>query len=212
LRPISFINFFVISSQVAPFGVRWVWELGGGNALTSTFDTLELLSRYRVAQDRGARQRAIEQNLPLVRALARRFARSPEQTEDLVQAGSIGLIKAVDGFDACRGRDLGAYAVPTIVGELRRHQARRARGTVALDEGVVEAVAAESDVARSDTRLAPRGAFRLLTRRERTVVALRFYRDLTQEDIAVELGLSQAQVSRTLSTALEKLRTALGEP
>ena len=184
----------------------------GGNALTSTFDTLELLSRYRVGRDHRARQRAIEQNLALVRALARRFARSPEQTEDLVQAGSIGLIKAVDGFDACRGRDLGAYAVPTIVGELRRHQARRAHGTVALDEELVEALAAESDVARSDTRLALRGAFRTLTRRERTVVALRFYRDLTQEDIAAELGLSQAQVSRTLSTALEKLRTALGEP
>jgi len=118
----------------------------------------------------------------------------------------------VDGFDPRRGGDLGAYAVPTIVGELRRHQERRTRGTVALDEEGVEAVAAESDVARCDTRLALRGAFRSLTRRERTVVALRFYRDLTQEDIAVELGLSQAQVSRTLSTALEKLRTALGEP
>lgn len=186
-------------------------ELGGGIALTSTFDTLELLSRYRVGRDDRARQRAIEQNLPLVQALARRFARSPEQTEDLVQAGSIGLIKAVDGFDACRGDDLGAYAVPTIVGELRRHQARRSQGTVALDEEL-EALAVESDVARSDTRLLLRGALLSLTRRERAVVALRFYRDLTQEDIAAELGLSQAQVSRTLSAAFAKLRGTLGEP
>ncbi|HET7367753.1 MAG TPA: sigma-70 family RNA polymerase sigma factor [Gaiella sp.] len=185
--------------------------MGGGIALTSTFGTLELLSRYRVGRDDRARQRAIEQNLPLVRALARRFARSPEQTEDLVQAGSIGLIKAVDGFDACRGDDLGAYAVPTIVGELRRHQARRSQGTVSLDEEL-EALAVESDVARSDTRLLLRGALLSLTRRERAVVALRFYRDLTQEDIAAELGLSQAQVSRTLSTALAKLRSTLGEP
>ena len=212
MHRISFINFTSGSSHDANFGVRCDWKTGGGIALTSTFDTLDLLSRYRGRQDHGARQRAIEQNLPLVRALARRFARSPEQTEDLVQAGSIGLIKAVDGFDVCRGRDLGAYAVPTIVGELRRHQARRARTTVTLDDGVAESVPAESDVARTDTRLVLRGALRTLTRRERAVVALRFYRDLTQEDIGVALGLSQAQVSRTLTTALAKLRSVLGEP
>lgn len=82
---------------------------------------------------------------------------------------------------------------------------------MALDEEL-EALAVESDVARSDTRLLLRGALLSLTRRERAVVALRFYRDLTQEDIAAELGLSQAQVSRTLSTALAKLRSTLGEP
>jgi RNA polymerase sigma factor (sigma-70 family) len=184
--------------------------------VTSTFDTLELLSRYHGADDRGARDRAIEQNLPLVRALARRFSRSAEQTDDLVQAGAIGLIKAVDGFDAARGRDLGAYAVPTIVGELRRHQARRARpgssATVQLADDAVEAPAGESDLRRSETRVALRAACRSLTRREREVVALRFYRDFTQQHIADELGLSQAQVSRTLATALAKLRTALVEP
>jgi RNA polymerase sigma-B factor len=194
-----------------------VWrEVGGGTALTSTSDTLELLSRYHGADDRVAREQAIERNLPLVRALARRFSRSPEQTDDLVQAGAIGLIKAVDGFDAARGSDLGAYAVPTIVGELRRHQARRARAgsssAVTLDEEGVEGGVAESELRRSETRLVLRGAFRSLTRREREVVALRFYRDLTQQDIAVELGLSQAQVSRTLSAALAKLRNALVEP
>jgi RNA polymerase sporulation-specific sigma factor len=57
-----------------------------------------------------------------------------------------------------------------------------------------------------------RGAFRSLTRREREVVVLRFYRDLTQQRIAEKLGVSQAQVSRTLSTALAKLRNALVEP
>ena len=55
------------------------------------------------------------------------------------------------------------------------------------------------------------GRVRSLTRRERQVVALRFYRDLTQQDIADRLALSQAQVSRTLSTALAKLRSALVE-
>jgi len=186
---------------------------GGGTALTSTFDTLELLSRYRGTHDPAAREEAIEQNLPLVRALARRFSRSPEQTEDLVQAGAIGLIKAVDGFDVERGDDLGAYAVPTIVGELRRHQARRGSiATATFDDDAALLAVSESELGRSETRLELRGAFRLLTRREREVVALRFYRDLTQQDIADRLGLSQAQVSRTLASALAKLRTALAEP
>jgi RNA polymerase sigma-B factor len=187
----------------------------------SAADTLELLARYRERDDRVARARAIEQNLPLVRALARRFSRSAEQTDELVQAGAIGLIKAVDRFDTGRGRDLGAYAVPTIVGELRRHQARRAWSSpsgsreavvTTLDEATVEATAAETELRRSETRVALRVAFRVLTRREREVVALRFYRDLTQQGIADELGLSQAQVSRILSEALGKLRQALVEP
>lgn len=181
--------------------------------MTSTFDTLELLSRYHAGDDRAARDQAIERNLPLVRALARRFSRSPEQTDDLVQAGAIGLIKAVDGFDVARGDDLGAYAVPTIVGELRRHQAQRgAVATATFDDDATVHAATESELGRTETRLALHGAFRLLTRRERDVVALRFYRDLTQQDIADRLGLSQAQVSRTLSTAFAKLRSALAEP
>ena len=180
--------------------------------MTSTFGTLELLSRYHDADDRAAREQAIERNLPLVHALARRFSRSPEQTDDLVQAGAIGLIKAIDGFDLERGCDLGAYAVPTIVGELRRHQARRASvATATFDEDAALLAVSESELGRSETRLALQGALRSLTRRERQVVVLRFYRDLTQQDIADRLGLSQAQVSRTLSTALSRLRNALAE-
>ncbi len=187
--------------------------------VSSTADTLELLARYHDRDDRAARERAIEQNLPLVRALARRFSRSDDPTDELVQAGSIGLIKAVDRFDAARGRDLGAYAVPTIVGELRRHS-RRARATASggrqhpqvLDEESVAAPGAETDFRRSENRAALGAAFRILTRREREVVVLRFYRDLTQQRIAQELGLSQAQVSRVLSEALAKLRRALVEP
>ena len=130
-----------------------------------------------------------------------------------MQAGAIGLIKAVDGFDVERGDDLGAYAVPTIVGELRRHQARRGPiATATFDDDAALLAVSESELGRSETRLELRGAFRLLTRREREVVALRFYRDLTLQDIADRLGLSQALVSRTLASALAKLRTALAEP
>jgi RNA polymerase sigma-B factor len=195
-----------------------LWEVAESR-VGSTADTLELLARYREHDDRVARQRAIEQNLPLVRALARRFSRSADQTDELVQAGSIGLIKAVDRFDAERGRDLGAYAVPTIVGELRRHSRRAGRtasgrqdAAQVLDESSLAAPGAETDFRRSETRAALGAAFRILTRREREVVALRFYRDLTQQRIADELGLSQAQVSRVLSEALGKLRHALVEP
>jgi RNA polymerase sigma-B factor len=69
---------------------------------------------------RGRRNSLIEQNLPLVVALARRFAGRGERLDDLVQVGAIGLIHAVDRFDAARG-DFRAYAVPTIVGEIKRH-------------------------------------------------------------------------------------------
>ena len=81
-----------------------------------------------------------------------------------------------------------------------------------LDEETAVAAASEAELGRSETRLALHSALRSLTRREREVVALRFYRDLTQQQIADRLGLSQAQVSRTLSVALAKLRSALVEP
>jgi RNA polymerase sigma-B factor len=67
------------------------------------------------------RERRIEQALPLVRSLARRFANRGEGLEDLVQVGTIGLIKAVDRFEPDRGVPFVAYATPNIVGEIKRH-------------------------------------------------------------------------------------------
>jgi RNA polymerase sigma-B factor len=81
----------------------------------------ELLRAYHVDGDESARERLIEQNLPLVRAIARRYVGRGEQLDDLVQVGSIGLIKAIDRFDLERGVDLQTYAIPTIVGEIKRH-------------------------------------------------------------------------------------------
>ena len=80
-----------------------------------------LLEAYRRGGDAGARDRLIEEMLPLVRALAARYAGRGEAVEDLVQVGCIGLIKAIDRFDIDRGVELSTYAVPTIVGEIRRH-------------------------------------------------------------------------------------------
>jgi RNA polymerase sigma-B factor len=67
------------------------------------------------------RAELIEAHLPLVRTLALRFARRGEPLDDLVQAGAIGLIHAVDRYDPSRGNAFEAYAVPTITGEIRRH-------------------------------------------------------------------------------------------
>jgi len=152
----------------------------------------------------------IEQNLPLVRSLARRFSRASVPFDDLVQVGAIGLIKAVDGFREERGGDLGAYAVPTIVGELRRHVRERAAASsvTALEEDAPDA-GARSQADASETRELVRVALDALDPRERRIVALRFYRDLSQQSIAAEVGLSQVQVSRVLSASLAKMRHTL---
>src|SRR5262245_21010111 len=67
------------------------------------------------------RDQLIVEHLPLVHALARRYANRGEPLDDLVQVGTVGLIKAVDRFDPSRGSDLAAFAAPTILGEIRRH-------------------------------------------------------------------------------------------
>jgi len=81
----------------------------------------ELLRRYHHDGDVEARERLIEQYLPLVRSLARRYSYRGEQLEDLVQVGCIGLIKAIDRFDVDRGVELTTYATPNIIGEIKRH-------------------------------------------------------------------------------------------
>ena len=81
----------------------------------------ELLRRYHEGGDLEAREQLIERHLPLVRSLARRYANRGEQLEDLVQVGSIGLIKAIDRFDVERGVELTTYATPNIIGEIKRH-------------------------------------------------------------------------------------------
>jgi RNA polymerase sigma factor (sigma-70 family) len=80
-----------------------------------------LLDRYHRHGDLEAREQLIQQYLPLVRRLARRHAGRGEHVEDLVQVGSIGLINAIDRFELDRGVDLSSYAIPSIVGEIKRH-------------------------------------------------------------------------------------------
>jgi RNA polymerase sigma-B factor len=80
-----------------------------------------LLRRYAETRDSALRGRLVEAFLPLARSLALRYRGGSEPLEDLVGVANLGLIKAIDGFDPERGRPFTAYAVPTILGELRRH-------------------------------------------------------------------------------------------
>jgi RNA polymerase sigma-B factor len=82
---------------------------------------MRLFARYREHGDAAARDQIINQCLPLAKKLARRFAQSGEPIDDLLQVASIGLIKAVDRFDHTRGNAFSSFAVPCILGELKRH-------------------------------------------------------------------------------------------
>jgi RNA polymerase sigma-B factor len=230
--------------------------------ITRNFPTGRGSARIIERVRQSARHRQIEQHLPLVRSLARRYSRESEPVEDLVQVGTIGLIKAVDRFDANRGVAFATYAVPVIEGEIRHHlrdcarlirvprpvtelDARldrterdltaslaRAPTTAELAGAVgasVEAVAAAlaaraaartealpADVEddrggpeRSEARVLLRRGWAELAERERRILGLRFFGDLSQAHIAKEVGLSQAHVSRLIANALDRLRSSL---
>lgn len=182
----------------------------------------QLLARWCEERDPEARRRLIELHLPLVRSLARRFASHGEQLEDLVQVGAVGLINAVDRFDRTRGSSLAAYAVPTIVGEIRRHlrdathplriaRGRREAGpavrVLPLDEEWPLCAAGEP----ADDRVLIERGLRALPRRQRRIVQLHYFGDVSQRGIATELGLSQVHVSRLLRQSLGRLREEIGQ-
>src|SRR5437763_9893326 len=91
-----------------------------GEAVSPT-DSPELFQRWSVARDRRARDELIARFLPLARKLARRYVSASEPYDDLVQVASLGLVKAVERFDPDRGFAFTSFAVPTIVGELKRY-------------------------------------------------------------------------------------------
>ena len=192
-----------------------------------------LLCDYHRKGDLGARARLIQQYLPLVRRLAARYVGLGEQFEDLVQVGSIGLIKAVDRFQLERHVDLGAYAIPTIDGEIKRHLRDRAwpvriprrlqeldptlRAQVAeLVEGQNDEFEQEGSVERGyelgEDRISLARGFHVLDERERLILRLAFFDGLSQARIAPRVGISQIHVSRLTRRALAKLRAELGPP
>lgn len=172
---------------------------------------------YRHNGDLTARDQLIEAYLPLARALARRFAHRGERIEDLEQVGSIGLIKAVDRFEPARG-DLAAYAATTIAGEIRRHlrdrstlirMPRREPQAPVVLALVDDVPAADDDFRASEDRVAVSSGMRKLHRRERDAVRCRYFRDMSQAEVASALGISQTQTSRVLASGLAKLRANL---
>jgi RNA polymerase sigma-B factor len=84
-------------------------------------DDERLFKAWLHSGDRRARAALIERFLPLARSLARRYHRSGEPLEDLIQVASVALVKAIDRYDLARGCAFSSFAVPTITGELKRH-------------------------------------------------------------------------------------------
>ena len=188
------------------------------------------------AAERG---RLIEQYLPLVNSVARRFSGRGERQEDLAQVAALALVQAVDRRDPERSAALPAYVSRCVEGAVQRHlrdrssavrvpRALHAVGTrealagsslVALStarwpvELGAEVDAANSHSARLDETAATRGlaaeAIGALGPRERQIVLMRFFLDFTQAEMAESLGISQAHVSRLLDQALTTMRRRL---
>lgn len=216
--------------------------------------------------DRASRGEIIEQNLGLVHACAHRFKGRGIEYEDLFQAGCIGLIKAADAFDPQRGVRFSTYAVPVILGEIRRflrddgsiHVARsikeNARRVEEARQGMLQAsgreptvdelcealdleredillalnarqsvrsldasIDADGELTLKDTlgtdcmeavekRLLLGSLLKALPREDMRLIALRYFQRRTQTEIAKEMGVSQAQVSRMESRILKRLR------
>ncbi|GAA2711014.1 hypothetical protein Apa02nite_083670 [Actinoplanes palleronii] len=223
------------------------------------------------------RDRAIEAWLPMARRLANRYGNRGVPGDDLMQTATVGLIKAVDRFDPAHGFGFGGFAVPTILGELKRYfrdrvwmirvprrlqemrpaisaanieltqtlrrspsladiaahlgltenavleglEGARAYHTVSLSTPLLTDGTRElSDTlgtddhayALAEDRIALRLALARLSERELRILTLRFYGNLTQADIARQIGISQMHVSRLLSRSLLKLRHCLEAP
>jgi RNA polymerase sigma-B factor len=238
--------------------------------------TMASLPAHHPARAR-LRDRAIESWLPLAQHLANRFAGRGEPIDDLTQTATVGLIKAVDRFDPERGVEFAAYAIPTIVGEIKRHFRDRTwdirvprrlqelrlsitEATSALlqslgrsptvadiavhlgitEEEVLEGLegaraynavslstptsdgdratelgdllgAEDTEFELAELRVALGPAIATLDQREQRILTLRFYGNLTQSQIAEQIGVSQMHVSRLLARALVKLRGHLGD-
>lgn len=247
---------------------------GGYEHLAPVFDEMAELER----DDPGRaelRELLVTEHLPLAEHIARRFGNRGESREDLVQVATVGLINAVDRFDPSKGTDFLSFAVPTIMGEIRRHfrdtswavrvprrlkemhlsisaasnelsqslgraptpseiadhlgvprdavyeglEASNAYRSVSLDDMLNhEADAAslgdmlgENDAALDgvDYHESLRPLVRQLPERERTILMLRFFGNMTQTQIAKRVGISQMHVSRLLAKTLEELRRGL---
>lgn len=235
---------------------------------------LALLKRFRETGDAAARDELVSRMLPWVRKVAFRYANRGQDIDDLIQVGSVGLLKAIERFDFARGVQLTTFAEPTVSGEIKRYfrdhswtvrpprdlQELNAEVTRTIDalslelqrsptpsevadfldistEDVLEAMhagvaydsaplltgeepdsphagnvpaVADAGLAQSELRATLGTALADLSERDKTVVHMRFFQDLTQSEIADAVGVSQMQVSRILRAALKRARQELG--
>jgi RNA polymerase sigma-B factor len=151
-------------------------------------------------QRERVRERLITMHLPLVHYLARRYVHRGEPLDDLVQAGCIGLVKAVDRFDPGRGLEFTTYAAPTILGEIRRHFRDRT-WAVHVNRGLQELVAA---VARARADLTQE------LMRAPTVAELADRLGRSEEDVLAAVDCTSAYTPQSFDSAVGEDLT-LGE-
>src|SRR5436305_8553987 len=154
----------------------------GAGAVPSHVGSDQLFERWRGQGDRLARDELVERFLPLARKLARRYAQSSEPYEDLVQVASLGLVKAVERFDPARGFAFSSFAVPTIVGELKRYF-RDTAWALHVDRGAQERARKITD---AEQKLSSR------TGRTPTVDELAQYLEMSQEEVLEGLQTAEA--------------------
>jgi RNA polymerase sigma-B factor len=157
-----------------------------------TADSQELFERWRRAQDREARDELIARFLPLARKLARRYAQSSEPYDDLVQVASLGLVKAVERFDPDRGFAFTSFAVPTIVGELKRYF-RDTGWAIHVDRGAQERARRINEAQQ---------AISARTGRPPRVDELAQYLELSEEEVLDGLQVAEAYGTVSLDAPL----------
>ena len=170
------------SAQTAlPSGIRET-----GTPMSPTNEAL-LFARH-IDGDQAAREALVRRFMPLARSLARRYDRSSEPFEDLLQVASLGLLKALDRFDPALGHPFASFAVPTILGEMRRHF-RDAGWSVHVPRGSQERALKVRD---AQERLANAHG------RAPTVNELAQYLELSTEEVIDALQAIQAYESLSL--------------
>jgi RNA polymerase sigma-B factor len=142
----------------------------------------ELFDRWYLQRDVRARDALIERFLPLARKLARRYSGSSEPYDDLVQVASLGLVKAVERFDPTRGFAFTSFAVPTIVGELKRYF-RDTAWALHVDRGAQERARRITDARREVSSR---------QRRSPTVPELAEYLECSEEEVLDGLQIAEA--------------------
>jgi len=164
--------------------------------------------------DAEAMQALIEMHLPLIRTLSSRLRVSYIEKEVLIQAGSIGLMQAIKHYSYGMETKLTTYAVPWILGEMKKALRREAAVSFSLD-GMTESDQRKPIEARCGcegidiTRIDLRMALEKLSDELRLVVCLRYFRDKTQKETALLLKKSQTQISRMERQALDRLHAYL---